>query len=119
MSKSITKATRNEGFVINEGVSGRKLTQILDTKEELNKFRQTLAKNEFTEINLIYRAGKYVITYLENLVSNDNHKRELLLADSGLIRGSKAIRKELKELNSTYSSKGFRQKKYDTLGYTF
>lgn len=73
----------------------------------LKQFRQQLAKAGFTEINTIYRAGKHVVTFITSVVS------ELVLIDSGLIRGTKKARAELKKLNNN------RKLKHDVLGYSF
>ena len=73
----------------------------------LKQFRQQLTKAGFTEINTVYRAGKHVITFISG-ISN-----ELQLADSGLIKGSKKVREELKKLNVN------RKLKQNVLGYSF
>ena len=73
----------------------------------LKQFRAELTKKGFTEINTIYRSGKHVVTFITMAV------KEIVLADSGLIRGSKAIRAELKRLNKDSKLK------FNTLGYSF
>lgn len=45
-----------------------KKTITIATKEELLKFRKDFQKKGFTEVQLLYRAGQYVLTYLTEQV---------------------------------------------------
>ena len=45
--------------------------------------------------------------------------KEIVLADGGLIRGSKKVRTELNKLNNSLDFKGMKKLKYETLGYSF
>lgn len=45
-----------------------KKEMILTTKEELQGFRKTMKSKGFTEVELLYRAGQYVLTYLTESV---------------------------------------------------
>ena len=42
----------------------------ITTKEELLKVRKNFEAKGFTEVKLLYRAGKYVLTYLTEKVDN-------------------------------------------------
>ena len=79
------------------------------TGTTLKQFRADLKKYGFTEVSTIYRGGKHVVTFITMVV------KEIVLADSGLIRGNKAIRTELKRLNTSYDNK----LKFNMLGYSF
>lgn len=46
-----------------------KNTITIANKEELLKVRKTLKEKGFTEAKLLYRAGKYILTYFESSVS--------------------------------------------------
>lgn len=60
-----------------------KETCTLESKEALSKFREELKGKSHTEANLVYREGKYVMTYLTGQVS------ETELMDLGYIKKSK------------------------------
>ena len=95
--------------ILNQSTEDLKVEGININGTSLKQFRAELTKKGFTEINTIYRSGKHVVTFITMAV------KEIVLADSGLIRGSKAIRAELKRLNTSFDGK----LKLNTLGYSF
>lgn len=99
--------------VLNQSTEDLKVEGIKTNGTTLKQFRADLVKKGFTEINTIYRSGKHVVTFVTETV------KEIVLADSGLIKGSKKVRAELKKLNNSLDYKGMKKLKYDTLGYSF
>ena len=95
--------------VLNQSTEDLKVEGIAVNKTTLKQFRADLKKYGFTEVSTIYRGGKHVVTFITMVV------KEIVLADSGLIRGNKAIRTELKRLNTSYDNK----LKFNMLGYSF
>lgn len=64
-------------------------TITLKGKQSLKDNRQWLEENGFTEIKLIYRAGQYVLTYVDEVVD------PLILMATGIIKDKRT--KEQKE----------------------
>ena len=64
------------------------------TNTTLQQFRENLKKHNGTEINTIYRAGKYVVTFITDKLNR------IQLVDCGLIKGTREERKELKKIRS-------------------
>lgn len=64
-------------------------TITLTGKQSLKNNRQWLKENGFTEIKLIYRAGQYVLTYVDEVVD------PLILMATGIIKDKRT--KEEKE----------------------
>ncbi|MFR2888769.1 MAG: hypothetical protein ACLTDM_11280 [Clostridium butyricum] len=64
-------------------------TITLKGKQSLKDNRQWLKENGFTEIKLIYRAGQYVLTYVDEVVD------PLILMATGIIKDKRT--KEQKE----------------------
>lgn len=64
-------------------------TIILQNKQSLRDNRKWLKDKGFTEINLIYRAGQYVLTYIDEAVD------PLILMATGIIKDKRT--KEQKE----------------------
>ena len=93
--------------VLNQSTEELKVEGIKINGTSLKQFRTELAKKGFTEVNTIFRGGKHVVTFVTETI------KEIVLADSGLIRGSKLIRTELKRLNRDSKLK------FNTLGYSF
>jgi len=94
-------------IVLNQSTEDLKVEGIKVNGTSLKQFRADLVKKGFTFVNVVYQAGKYVVTFLTYSV------KEIVLADSGLIKGSKLIRTELKRLNRDSKLK------FNTLGYSF
>ena len=93
--------------VLNQSTEDLKVEGIKINGTSLKQFRAELSKKGFTEINTIFRSGKHVVTFVTETI------KEIVLADSGLIKGSKLIRTELKRLNKDSKLK------FNTLGYSF
>ena len=49
-----------------------KKTVILKTKEELKMFRDSIKEKEYTEVNLQYKSGEYVLTYVDKLLTKSD-----------------------------------------------
>ena len=64
-----------------------KKTMTIANKEELLKVRKTLKEKGFTEAKLLYRAGKYVLTYFESNIS------KLGLMELGFIKKDEEYKK--------------------------
>jgi len=73
-----------------------KEVKVLESKEELGIFRKELIKKGYTEANLSYKAGQYVLTYLTGQVDKFG------LMESGFIKESKEY-KEFKKKNKFFS----------------
>ena len=42
------------------------------TKEELKMFRDSIKEKEYTEVNLQYKSGEYVLTYVDKLLTKSD-----------------------------------------------
>ena len=99
--------------VLNQSTEDLKVEGIKINNTTLKQFRTELTKKGFTEVKTIFRGGKHVVTFVTMAV------KEIVLADGGLIRGSKKVRTELNKLNNSLDFKGMKKLKYETLGYSF
>ena len=79
----------------------------VDFNTTLKGVREQLQKKGYTEINVVYRAGKHIITFLTGSIDR------LILIDVGLIKGSKEERKQ--HIEKTKNIKV----KIDNLGYAW
>lgn len=61
-----------------------KKTVTVSTKEELKMLRDSIKEKEYTEVNLQYKSGEYVLTYVDELLT----KSDLYFA--GLIKRKEA-----------------------------
>lgn len=80
---------------------------ILDSKAELKKFRNEIKDKDITEINLVYRAGKYIMTIINMALSR------IQMIDAGLIKGTKTERKQYNQIVSDPKTK------YYSMGYSW
>ena len=71
----------------------------LNSKTELKQFRESVKDKDITEINLIYRAGKYIIKVINQKLNR------LQMIDAGLIKGTKKEKAEYEKLTETPKSK--------------
>lgn len=67
-----------------------KKTITIATKEELLKVRKSFESKDFTEVQLLYRAGQYVLTYLTEKVDKFG------LMASGWLKPSKEFKEYAK-----------------------
>ena len=80
---------------------------ILDNKAELKKFRNEIKDKDITEINLVYKAGKYIMTIINMALS------KIQMIDAGLIKGTKVERKQYNQIVSDPKTK------YYNVGYSW
>lgn len=76
-------------------------------KKSLKDVRKQLENKGFMELNVQYKAGKHILTYITEKVDR------LILIDSGLIKGTKAERKQLTRVKDNPKDK------YSLLGYSY
>ena len=76
-------------------------------KKSLKDVRKQLENKGFIELNVQYKAGKHILTYITEKVDR------LILIDSGLIKGTKAERKQLARVKDNP------KEKYNLLGYSY
>ena len=73
-----------------------KEVKVLESKEELLRFRKELKTKGYTEANLVYRNGGYELTYLTGQVDLFG------LMEIGFVKASKEF-KEFKKKNKFFS----------------
>lgn len=78
---------------------------ILNNKAELKKFRAEIKDKNITEVNLVYSAGKYIMTIINMVLTR------IQMIDAGLIKGTNEERKQYNKIICNSESK------YNNLGY--
>ena len=65
---------------------------ILNNKVELKKFRAEIKDKNITEVNLVYSAGKYIMTIINMVLTR------IQMIDAGLIKGTNEERKQYNKI---------------------